>query len=356
MKANQAELPVQRQCEVLGVSTSGYYDWRGRAPSKRTQANDKLLQSIRDAHSTSDQTYGMPRVRAELADQGILASRKRIARLMRDNQLRGVSRRRGWCVTTERNSRQRPAPDLVERRFVASSINQLWVADMTYVPTWEGFLYLAVVTDVFSRKVVGWAFGVQMTSDLVIAALNMAVFTRKPHDVIHHSDQGSQYTSIAFGNRCREMNVRPSMGTVGDAYDNAMAESFFATLECELIARRTWKTKTHARLEIFTWIETWYNPRRRHSGLGQMSPINFEKLQKEKQQTTEKQEHPDTQLPTTPSPEHGLTTGCCAPVDKTTHVLFTGTSSCPQAGPVDNPAPVTIDSDPGKTRVQTQEP
>ena len=195
---------------------------------------------------------------------------------VRDNHLQGVSLRRSWCVTTDRNPRQRPAPDLVERKFVASDINQLWVADMTYVPSWEGFLYLAVVTDVFSRKVVGWAFGVQMTSDLVIAALDMALFTRKPESVIHHSDQGSQYTSIAFGNRCKQMNVRPSMGTVDDAYDNAMAESFFATLECELIARRKWETKTKARLEIFTWIETWYNPHRRHSGLGQMSPINFE--------------------------------------------------------------------------------
>lgn len=287
MKANQAKLPLRSLCQALRVSTSGYYDWLGRAPSARAQANVSLLQSIRDAHLASDETYGMPRIRAELADRGITASRKRIARLMHDNHLQGVSRRRGWCVTTERNPRQRPAPDLVERRFVASDINQLWVADMTYVPTWEGFLYLAVVTDVFSRKVVGWAFGVQMTSDLVIAALDMALFTRKPQGVIHHSDQGSQYTSIAFGNRCQEMNVRPSMGTVGDAYDNAMAESFFATLECELIARRKWETKTKARLEIFTWIETWYNPQRRHSGLGQMSPINFEKLHQEKTRTSE---------------------------------------------------------------------
>jgi len=276
VKANQAELPIHRQCETLGVSTSGYYDWLARGPSLRAQANTKLLQHIRDAHRASDETYGMPRIRAELADAGIVASRKRIARLMHDNQLQGVSRRRAWCVTTQRNPRHRPAPDLVKRKFVASDINQLWVADMTYVPSWEGFLYLAVVSDVFSRKVVGWAFGVQMTSDLVIAALDMALFTRKPQGVIHHSDQGSQYTSIAFGNRCKQMNVRLSMGTVGDAYDNAMAESFFATLECELIARRTWQTKAQARLDIFTWIETWYNPRRRHSGIGQMSLNNFE--------------------------------------------------------------------------------
>lgn len=155
---------------------------------------------------------------------------------MRHEHMRGVSRRRSFCVTTERDVRHRPAPDLVNREFVATDINQLWVADMTYIPTWTGFLYLAMVIDVYSRKVVGWAFGERMTSDLVILALNMALMTRKPQSVIHHSDQGSQYTSIAFGNRCKEMGVRPSMGTVGDAYDNAMAESFFASLECELIA------------------------------------------------------------------------------------------------------------------------
>jgi len=354
VRANQAELPVRRQCEVLRVSTSGYYDWLDRGPSKRAQANVTLLQRIREAHLGSDETYGMPRVRAELADMGVVASRKRIARLMRDNHLYGVSRRRGWCVTTERNPRHRAAPDLVDRKFVASDINQLWVADMTYVPTWEGFLYLAVVTDVFSRKVVGWAFGVQMTSELVIAALDMALITRKPQSVIHHSDQGSQYTSIAFGNRCKAMNVRPSMGTVGDAYDNAMAESFFATLECELIARRKWETKTQARLEIFTWIETWYNPRRRHSALGQMSPINFEKHQQEKKQSATNPEHPQypgAQQPTTPDPKNGLTTGCFAPVDKTPHVPVKGTSPCPQAGPVDNPALVIISQELDKTEV-----
>jgi putative transposase len=178
---------------------------------------------------------------------------------------------------------------LVNRQFVAQDINQPWVADMTYVPTWQGVLYLAVLTDVFSRKVVGWAFGVHMTQELVIAALDMALLTRKPQEVIHHSDQGSQYTSIAFGQRCKEMGVRASMGSVGDAYDNAMAESFFATLECELIDRRTWQTKAQTRQAIFTWLEAWYNPRRRHSGLGQMSPINFEKQHEEKSKPGEKQ-------------------------------------------------------------------
>ena len=264
-------------CKTLKVSSSGYYDWRGRAPSARAVANYMLTEQIRELYATSDETYGMPRIRAELLDAGVVASRKRIARLMRQAKLRGVSRRRGYCVTTERDARQRPAPDLVNRTFAATDINQLWVADMTYIPTWTGFLYLAMVIDVYSRKVVGWAFGEKMTADLVILALNMAIMTRKPESVIHHSDQGSQYTSIAFGNRCKEMGVRPSMGSVGDAYDNAMAESFFASLECELIARRSWKTKTEARMAVFTWIESWYNPCRRHSGLNYQSPNNFER-------------------------------------------------------------------------------
>lgn len=179
----------------------------------------------------------------------------------------------------------------MKRQFIADQPNQLWVADMTYVPTWAGFLYLAVVTDVFSRKVVGWAFGDRMTSDLVLNALNMALLTRKPASVIHHSDQGSQYTSIAFGQRCEQMGVRPSMGNVGDAYDNAMAESFFATLECELIDRRSWQTKQAARLAIFTWIETWYNPHRRHSALNYQSPINFEKIFATNQQHSNQQQN-----------------------------------------------------------------
>ena len=273
----------------------------------------------------SDATYGMPRIRAELLDWGVAASRKRIARLMRLAHLQGVSRRRGFCVTTRRDKSQRAAPDLVKRQFVAADVNQLWVADMTYIPTWAGFLYLAVVTDVYSRKVVGWMFGQRMTADLVIAALNMALLTRKPVSVIHHSDQGSQYTSVAFGKRCEQMGVRPSMGTVGDAYDNAMAESFFATLECELIDRRIWKTQAEARTAIFTWIEGWYNPRRRHSSLGQISPINFER------------KHHTQQLQPA-NAQHGLPTACFAPVDKTPQGRIEGPSPCPQASAVDNPA------------------
>jgi putative transposase len=277
VNANQAKLPVRRMCRVLKVSASGYYDWLDRGPSRRAMANAVLLEQIRTVHTESDETYGMPRVRAELLDREVLASRKRIARLMRHHGIRGVSRRRGFVVTTRRDERERPAPDLVNRRFTADAPDQLWVADLTYVPTWAGFLYLSIVLDVWSRRLVGWAMGEQMTAELVLAALNMALQQRKPAEVIHHSDQGSQYTSVAFGQRCRKMGVRPSMGSVGDAYDNAMAESFFATLECELIDRRSWPTKTEARLALFSYIEGWYNPRRRHSALGQISPIDFER-------------------------------------------------------------------------------
>lgn len=196
MNANQADakgaLSVRAMCRVLGVSHSGYYDWRDRPPSARAVANAILTERIRQVHRDSDETYGMRRVRAQLRHEGQRASRKRVARLMREACLRGVSRRRGFTVTTERNVRARPAPDLVNRQFVADAPNVLWVADMTYIPTWTGFLYLAVVLDAFSRKVVGWAMGEQMTAELVIAALNMALHTRRPASVIHHSDQGSQ--------------------------------------------------------------------------------------------------------------------------------------------------------------------
>lgn len=239
--ANQAVYPVRSLCRVLGVSASGFYAWRDRPRSARAMNNAVLTERIRQIHADSDQTYGMPRVRAELRAQGVTVSRQRVARLMRHAGLQGVSRRRAYIVTTQRNERQRPAPDLVQRRFHADSPNALWVADMTYVPTWAGFIYLAVVLDAWSRRIVGWSIGEEMNTDLVLGALNMALQQRRPEQVIHHSDQGSQYTSLAFGNRCRQMGVRPSMGTVGDAFDNAMAESFFASLECELIDRKTSK-------------------------------------------------------------------------------------------------------------------
>jgi putative transposase len=192
VNANQATVPVSTSCRVLGVSTSGYYAWAQRPASKRALEDAVLTECIRVIHAASD-GYGSPNIHAELRDEGRRVGRKRVARLMRQTGIRGVSRRRGFIVTTQRDERQRPAPDLVNRRFVAEAPNQLWVADMTYVPTWAGFVFLAIVLDVWSRRIVGWALGEQMTSDLVLAALNMAIAQRRPTEVIHHSDQGSQY-------------------------------------------------------------------------------------------------------------------------------------------------------------------
>ena len=215
-------------------------------------------------------------IHAELADRGVHVGRKRVARLMKAAGLQGVSRRKkAW--TTRRDSNARPAPDLVDRDFTSDGPNRLWVADITHIPTWAGSLYLAVVIDVWSRRVVGWAMADHLRTELVMDAFDMAIKQRRPTDVIHHSDQGCQYTSTAFSKRCRNLGVRPSMGSVGDCYDNAMAESFFATLECELIDRFTFRTKREARLAVFRWIEAWYNPFRRHSSIGRMSPANFER-------------------------------------------------------------------------------
>jgi len=276
MTANQAMFSISTMCKSLGVSRSGFYAWQERSPSARAIADAELTDRITATHRSSRETYGAPRIHAELGDEGIHVGRKRVERLMKAAGLKGVSRRK-FVTTTMRDERVRPATDLVDRNFYADEPNVLWVADITYVPTWAGFLYLAVVLDAFSRRIVGWAMGHNLKAQLVLDALNMAIAQRKPHDVIHHSDQGSQYTSIAFGLRCKEAGVRPSMGSVGDAYDNAMCESFFATLECELLDRRKFQTKAEARMAIFQFIEGWYNPGRRHSALGYMSPINFER-------------------------------------------------------------------------------
>jgi putative transposase len=273
---HQAAYPVRVMCRVLGVSPSGYYAWRQREPSKRALANAKLLEKIREIHEWSDGTYGSPRIHEELKDRGIEVSLNRVARLMREAGLEGVSRRRG-TKTTRRDRAARPAPDLVERNFTATGPDQLWVADITYVPTWAGFLFLAVVVDAWSRKVVGWAMATHLRTELVLDALNMALWQRRPEAVVHHSDQGSQYTSLAFGRRCEEVGVRPSMGSVGDAYDNALCESFFATLECELIERRSFRSQAEARMAIFRFIEGWYNPHRRHSALQYQSPVSYER-------------------------------------------------------------------------------
>ena len=276
MKVNQAAHGIATMCRVLGVSPSGYYAWRRRGPSVRARRDEGLREVIRAIHEDSRGTYGVPRVHAELAAQGWRVSRKRVARLMREAGLAGVSRRRG-TRTTRGDSSHRAAPDRVERHFQAEAPDRLWVADITYVPTWAGFLYLAIVLDVFSRRVVGWSMANHLRTELVLNALNMALARRRPEQVVHHSDRGTQYTSLAFGKRCREMGVIPSTGSAGDCFNNAMAESFFATLECELIDRRSFRTQTEARMALFEFLEGWYNTRRRHSALGYLSPNDFER-------------------------------------------------------------------------------
>ena len=277
VERERATFPVTTMCRTLGVSPSGYWAWVKRPPSARAVADAALTTTIRAIHRDSRGTYGTPRIHAELRFTGTRCSRKRIARLMRLAGLEGVHRRR-FVHTTVRDRDAAPAPDLVNRNFQASRPDQLWVADITYLPTWQGFLYLAAVVDVFSRRVVGWAMAGHLRTELIVEAIEMATTRRRPADgLIHHSDRGTQYTSIAFGLRCREAGIVQSMGSTGDCYDNAMAESFFATLETELIDRSSWRSRADARLAVFDYIEAFYNPRRRHSSLGQLSPAEFER-------------------------------------------------------------------------------
>jgi putative transposase len=264
-------------CRVLGLSPSGFYAWQRRGLSVRAKQDVTLTAQITGFYARSDGTYGAPRILRDLREVGARVGQKRVARLMRAAGLVGVSRRR-FVTTTQRGPVAETVPDLVQRDFVATAANQLWVADITYVPTWAGFLFLAVVLDAFSRRIVGWAMATHLKTELVLAALEMARVQRRPAGVIHHSDHGTQYTSLAFGERCRVLGVRPSRGTVGDCYDNALCESFFATLECELLDRRTFRSQAEARTAIFRFIEGWYNPHRRHSALGYVSPITFERL------------------------------------------------------------------------------
>jgi len=273
---HQAHYPIATMCRVLEVSTSGYYAWRQRPPSPRAREDARLRTRIERIHADSRGTYGSPRVHAELAEDGVRISRRRVARLMKQARLEGVSRRRRKR-TTRRGDNAQVVPDLVKRDFSVEAANQLWVSDITYVSTWSGFLYLAVVLDAYSRRVVGWSMANHLRTELVLEALNMAIRQRCPEHVIHHSDQGTQYTSIEFGKRCRQLDVRPSTGSAGDCYDNAMAESFFATLETELLWRQSFESQTAARMAIFEFIEGFYNPRRRHSALGGISPIQYER-------------------------------------------------------------------------------
>ncbi len=273
-KANHA---IAMLCRVLGVSTSGYYAWRTRGVSAREREDAVLTERITVIHQESRATYGAPRIHAELAATGTACGRKRVARLMRTANIVGCHRRRS-TITTVRESSAPVAPDRVDRQFVAGAPNVLWAADITFVPTWMGFLYLAVVLDVFSRRIIGWAMADHLRTELVVAALEMALWNRHPDPgVIHHSDQGCQYTSVAFGQHCQEAGVQPSMGSRGDCFDNAVTESFFATLECELLDRSIFRTHAEARTAIFEYVEGFYNTHRRHSALAYLPPAEFER-------------------------------------------------------------------------------
>ena len=277
MKANQATYPVGLMCRLLKISRSGFYAWRDRPMCARAREDLALMRPIEAIYRRSKDVYGSPMIHAELADDyDIRVGRKRVARLMRAAGFRGATLRR-YVVTTLVNPHSERAVDLVDRKFYTDGPDRLWVADITYIPTWAGFLYLAMVLDVYSRRIVGWAMETHLRTELILAALDMAVTQRRPSNVIHHSDRGCQYTSYAFGKRCQEAGVMPSMGSVGDAYDNAMAESFFATLERELLDRRRFRSQAEAKMAAFEWIEGWYNPHRRHSSLGYRSPVNFER-------------------------------------------------------------------------------
>ena len=274
--AHQASYPIAVLCRVLDVARSGYYAWRRRGVSRRCQADQALTEQISSIHQQSRQTYGSPRVHAALRHTGVRCGRKRVARLMRQAALHGCRARRR-TRTTRSDPAHVPAPNLVERHFTVVQLDQLWVGDITYIPTWEGWLYLAVILDACSRRVVGWAMEDRLGGILTQAALKMALDRRRPgSDLVHHTDRGSQYTAGTYRMLLGTHGVTASMSRTGDCYDNALAESFFATLKTELIDRQSWPTRRAARQAIFEWIEGFYNRQRLHSSLGYQSPRAFE--------------------------------------------------------------------------------
>lgn len=279
MEREKANHRITRMCRVLGVSPSGYYAWRRRGPSRRRQQDAKLLERIKLIHARSRGIYGAPRIHADLRRKHQLCcSRKRVARLMNEAGILGVHRRRKRGST--RRDPARPSyTDLVQRNFTPGTPDRLWVADITQHKTAEGWLYLAVVIDAYSRKVVGWSMAENLQAELVTKALEMAVWNRRPAPgLIHHSDHGSQYTSLALGQRLEQAHILGSMGNVGDALDNAVAESFFATLQVELLDRRHWEMRAQLATAIFDYIEAFFNRQRLHSTLGYLSPSEFEEV------------------------------------------------------------------------------
>jgi transposase InsO family protein len=273
--AHRDEYRVSRMCEVLGVSSSGFYAWQDREPSMREQENAALVIDIRQVYDHSRQTYGSPRIHAELQAMGRSVSRKRVARLMRINGIQ-AKRKQRYQTTTRRNPSVDPVPNLIAQDFNAQAANDKWLADITYIDTHEGWLYLAAILAVYSRKIVGWSMSQQLQKHLVEDALRMAVGQRDLRGgLVHHSDQGSQYTSHDFLALLQQHNIQVSMSGVGNCYDNAMMESFFATLKTECVTER-FETRQQARQLVFEYIEVWYNRCRRHSALGYLSPEQYE--------------------------------------------------------------------------------
>jgi len=276
--AERANHTVALLCRVLGVSRTGFYAAEGREPCQRAQDDKRIEAAIREVHSDSRETYGAPRVHAMLRRRGIRVGRKRVARLMRRAGISGlVKRKRGR--TTIRVPGVATRPDLVRREWSPTQPNRLWVADITYCRSWEGWLYLAAVVDCYSRKVVGWSLRQGLEAELVTEAVEMAVARRRPGvGLVHHSDRGSQYVSLAFGERCKEAGIDLSMTAGGSPLDNAVVESFFATLKRELVDRYSWPTRNDLRVAIFEWIEVFYNRQRLHTTLGNYAPEEFENL------------------------------------------------------------------------------
>jgi transposase InsO family protein len=286
IQAHQGEHPIRRLCQVLGVSRAGYYAWHTRqqqGPSRRAQADALLAHAIRQVHQTSRASYGSPRIHAELVDRGVACSRKRVARLMQCQQLKGKTRRRFRVVTTDARHAQPVAPNHLARRFAVAAIggrDRVWAADYTFLLTRQGFLYLAVVLDLYSRRVVGWAMRHTQDHGLVLDALAMAVGQRQPRPgLVHHSDRGRQYASTAYQAELTRRGMRASMSRAGDCWDNAVVESFFATLKTELVDGADWRTREEARQALFGYLEVWYNRQRRHSTLQYQSPAQFEQRQ-----------------------------------------------------------------------------
>ena len=270
---------ISRMCRVLGVTAAGYHAWKTRPRSARAREDECLKERIVFHHEASRGTYGAPRLFDDLADEGIHVSRKRIARLMRELGIAGVSGREG-----KRRRRKSTVPetdavaDLVRRDFTADEPNQVWFADITYVPTWEGWLFLAVVMDACTKRIVGWSMRDDLRSDIVVDALGMGTTMRKPAaGLVHHPDRGAQYRSLAFGKSLRDSGILASMGETGVPHDNAVTESVMATIKKECVHRHTFKTRDQARFEVFGYIEGFYNPYRRHSSLGNLSPAEFER-------------------------------------------------------------------------------